>query len=58
MKSETVAFRCPPDLIELLDKLAEWDGRTRSNMIVRLLEPAAKEAGELVGLIERMEGDR
>lgn len=46
MLETTIHFRCPEDLIRLLDLLAKQEGRTRSGMLVRLLRQALPEATE------------
>jgi predicted transcriptional regulator len=53
MNGDSISFRCPPDLKERLEKLAEAEGRTRSNMIGRLLGAAARQAE--IELRERLE---
>jgi predicted DNA-binding protein len=44
LESRSVNFRCPPDLLERLDKLSKATGRKRSRLIVKLLSYAISPA--------------
>jgi predicted transcriptional regulator len=38
MKQSMLSFQCPEDIHKWLDDVAEIQGRSRSNVIVRILE--------------------
>jgi predicted transcriptional regulator len=54
-RTEHVGFRCPSDLIDPLDRLAERQDRTRSNLLTHILRSALRQAGELPPTDERIE---
>ena len=37
MEKVTVNFRCPSDLVELVDAAAEFDHRDRTNMLIKIV---------------------